>query len=558
MKRIIGLIFVIVLSFWSIQSLIGPGYFPMHDDTQVARVIVMGKALENGQFPVRWVSDLGYGYGYPLYNFYGPLPYYIGGSLFRMGMDSVMATKWMFGIGIVLAAVTMYLFLFPILGFLSAITGSIIFLYAPYHAVEIYIRGSVGEYWAIAFVPIILYGIWQVFNNKRTVGICIGAIGLAATIVSHTILGSVTTGLLIFFLVINSIVKVIIKKVGRNDWYLWLILLFGLSLSAFFWLPAFVEMRYTGVSAMITSSSTVFSDHFVCTSQLWNAPWGYGGSASGCVDGMSFKIGKLQSTLVLVALLVFFINRHVKRLKRIHAIVLCTVLCTAFILFLMLPYSSILWNIVPLTRFVQYPWRLLTFVTLGIGIMGGSLVAFWKAPIIRFLVAAGLVSLTIVVNAKLFVPQYVYLRDTAEFESNSELSYTRSRISDEYLPQEVPKIFNQNDVIQETITTTPTLGVKEITKRDTYQKYELTSAYKQSVILKIAYFPGWIIYINGKKTSPSIAQGLPSVIVSEGSSIIELLFVNTPVRVIANSISMISIVLLFGFYIWKKDQNLMS
>ncbi|KKR71564.1 MAG: hypothetical protein UU15_C0048G0007, partial [Candidatus Levybacteria bacterium GW2011_GWC2_40_7] len=120
MKKVIGLIFVIILSFWSVKSLIERGYFPMHDDTQVARVVVMGKALRNGQFPVRWVSDLGYGYGYPLYNFYGPLPYYFGGSLYALGVDSVMATKWMFGIGTVLAAVTMYFLLYPMLGLLAA------------------------------------------------------------------------------------------------------------------------------------------------------------------------------------------------------------------------------------------------------------------------------------------------------------------------------------------------------------------------------------------------------------------------------------------------------
>ena len=135
MKKILGLMLVGIVSFWSVKSLIGQEYFPMHDDTQVARVVVMGNALLHGQFPVRWVSDLGYGYGYPLYNFYGPLPYYLGGSLYALGVDSVMATKWMFGIGTILAAVTMFLLLYPMMGLLSAVTGSMVVLYCFWYSI---------------------------------------------------------------------------------------------------------------------------------------------------------------------------------------------------------------------------------------------------------------------------------------------------------------------------------------------------------------------------------------------------------------------------------------
>ena len=80
-RHVLPLLLLLIFSFWAVRSLLESGYFPMHDDTQVGRIIAMGRALRNGQFPVRWVSDLGYGYGYPIFNFYGPLPYYLGGGL---------------------------------------------------------------------------------------------------------------------------------------------------------------------------------------------------------------------------------------------------------------------------------------------------------------------------------------------------------------------------------------------------------------------------------------------------------------------------------------------
>ena len=81
MKFLSGLFFliiVILLSYWSISHLLLPGFFPIHDNTQVQRVFEMSKSLRDGMFPVRWVSDMGYGFGYPIFNFYAPLAYYFG------------------------------------------------------------------------------------------------------------------------------------------------------------------------------------------------------------------------------------------------------------------------------------------------------------------------------------------------------------------------------------------------------------------------------------------------------------------------------------------------
>src|SRR4051812_19673057 len=58
-----------------------PGYFTHHDDLQVMRIFEMRKCIEDLQIPCRWVPDMGYGNGFPLFNYYGNLPYYIGAFL---------------------------------------------------------------------------------------------------------------------------------------------------------------------------------------------------------------------------------------------------------------------------------------------------------------------------------------------------------------------------------------------------------------------------------------------------------------------------------------------
>ena len=43
MKRLFPIIFLIILCIPIVQPMFSKGYFSMHDDTQIARVIVMGE-----------------------------------------------------------------------------------------------------------------------------------------------------------------------------------------------------------------------------------------------------------------------------------------------------------------------------------------------------------------------------------------------------------------------------------------------------------------------------------------------------------------------------------
>src|SRR5947207_15947771 len=106
-NKFLPLLFVLILSYWAIKPLFISGFFPIHDDTQVARVFEMNKSLADGMFPVRWVSDLGYGYGYLIFNYYAPLAYYVGGFL-AFFFDCLITLKILMVLGIMLAGVFSY------------------------------------------------------------------------------------------------------------------------------------------------------------------------------------------------------------------------------------------------------------------------------------------------------------------------------------------------------------------------------------------------------------------------------------------------------------------
>ena len=248
-KKFLPIILVILLSYWAIKPFFAPGFFPMHDDTQVARIYEMGKALSDGMFPVRWAADLGYGYGYPIFNFYAPFAYYFGGALNLLGLDALVSAKLMMIVGIILSGVFMYLLARELWGKIGGLVSSLFYVYAPYHAVDIYVRGDVAEFWAYAFIPLAFYGFLKVYKEKKWKYIVIGAFGFSGVILSHNLTAMMITPFLMFllFFLLISDTK---EKIGSIFYFL-ITLFFGISISAFYWLPALVEMKFTNVLSQI-------------------------------------------------------------------------------------------------------------------------------------------------------------------------------------------------------------------------------------------------------------------------------------------------------------------
>ena len=535
-RHILPLLMIFVFSFWSVKALTSEGYFPMHDDTQVGRVVAMGRALRNGQFPGRWVADLGYGYGYPLFNFYGPLPYYVGGYLHMLGASALSATKFMMMVGILLAGVTMYAFVGGIAGSPAGVLAGVLLVYAPYHAVQTFVRGAVGESWAVALLPLIALGL----SKKRVI---IGGIGLAGVVLSHTILGYVTVlwyivGLFLYIGYLGVRKKFHISHLTSHVSLLFI----GLSLSAFFWLPALVEMQWTNVAGQIGRTAD-FRDHFVCLPQLWNSLWGFGGSVAGCTDGMSFKLGKFHILLAAGGILLWFWKRSVP--AKFMVISISVVLVATFI---MLQESTIIWNILPFSSFIQYPWRMLAFAIGGLSMLGATVACVTRRVVLRWMFVLFVSSTVVMVNAKWFVPQFTFQRPAEAFETDEELRFRVSKISDEYLSQDILRPTSAQEAATATIAPGMDYSVRAEVDMETYGRFLIQSNKDSFLHINRAFFPGWTYFVNGERVRPMVVDGLPELSVASGNSVMEMHFYNTPVRSIGNLMSAVMVIVLLFVY----------
>nr|MBI5455866.1 glycosyltransferase family 39 protein [Candidatus Levybacteria bacterium] len=454
-KKYFPFILILVFSYFAFKPVLNSGFFLIHDDTQVARVYEMTKSLKVGMFPVRWVFDLGYGFGYPIFNFYAPLSYYYGSIFNILGFDALSATKIMMVTGIIMAGIFMYLFVKELFGKIAGIVASLFYVYAPYHALDIYVRGDVSEFWAYAFIPLVFYGLWKIYKKKSWLFVIISSLGYAGIITSHNLTAMMITPFLLLYILFLSL-ALYKKKQKSSITYLLCGVFLGVIVSCFYWFPALSEMKYTNVLSQIGGGSN-FSDHFVCVSQLWTSQWAYGGSTLGCVDGLSFMIGKLHILISIfsavgVSLLFFSKKQNLNKEKILITVV--SFMAFIFSVFLTLENSKFIWQAVPLMAFFQFPWRFLLVITFFSSVLTGSfiwLISF--LPIKRFFphfvleVSVLLILLLLFLNIKFFVPQKFLNVNSSYYTSEYSLKWTTSKISDEYLPKDMRKPKNAKEAL---------------------------------------------------------------------------------------------------------------
>jgi hypothetical protein len=176
------------LGYLAAKPLFGSGYFNMHDDLQMMRQLQMEKCFLDGQIPCRWVPDMGFGYGFPLFNFYPPLPYLVG-QIFRViGYSFVDSAKAIFIVAFMASGVTMYALAQKFFGRLGGVLASAFYIWAPYHAVDIYVRGAMNEAWALIWFPAILLFSYKLITSKSRSALILLSLSWFGLLTSHNLM----------------------------------------------------------------------------------------------------------------------------------------------------------------------------------------------------------------------------------------------------------------------------------------------------------------------------------------------------------------------------------
>lgn len=553
--RFVAPALVILLTVFALLPLFHSGFYPMHDDEQIARLFDLNKALVAGNIPPRIAPNLGFGYGYPFFNFYPSFAYYVGEVFHLIGFGYIVSTKLMIVTGFILAALFMYLFSKEFFGKVGGVVASVAFTYSSYHAIDVYVRGAYAEFFAFVFIPLIFWAVFKTAKNLRFRYVIYGALGTTALILSHQLIALMSSPFIAVWLI-----YLFIKTSNKSKFTLYILLLFalGFCLSAYFWLPAYLEKDFTLVNILTTELAN-YSIHFVCVHQLWDSPWGYGGSIPGCYDGISFEIGKVQLLGSLVAFILALVFYAQKKYREKAQIVLIFAALLSLSAFMMIKFSKPIWDAISLLWYIQFPWRFLLISTFLCAFLCGSILGFIKNDKFKLGVGGMLVLLLIISTVGRFTPNRYFNAVDSDYTNTKKIRWDTSSLSYEYVPTGIAikksKIgttlinINENEIATSASKLiSGQMNIHTLANLPQHKKFQVDVAIPGVFQINTYAFPGWTVFVNGEQVSYSSFNKFKLIRISlrRGNFLVEAKFLDTKARTAGNVISILGIISLVG------------
>lgn len=543
------LMVVFFFAWLASRYLFGSGYFNMHDDLQMMRQLSLEKCFLDMQIPCRWIPDMGYGFGYPLFNFYPPLPYLVG-QIFRiLGYSFADTAKALFITAFFASGVTMYALAQRFFGRLGGVLSAIFYIWAPYHSVDIYVRGAMNESWGLIWFPLILLYSYNLISKKqktyfswKTVLPSIIAIALSwfALLTSHNLMVIVFTP----FFALWCVLWLLHFKNWKVIPVLALSGIWAFALAAFFTLPVFLEKGIVQTDSLIKGYYE-YTAHFPSAAQLlFSRFWGYGPSVwLEQDDGMSFQIGWFHWIVPLITVAILALRfLKTRKLRAIEISVAAMFIVGWVASFMSHPRSTPIWATIQPLQFIQFPWRYLTMVILGFSFVVGALASILPR-FIRLVVVLLLIVGVVGYGWAFFIPQNGKLGPLSDEEKFTGAAWELQQTAGiyDYLPNTAKMAPQGPRKVQAEVMD----GEGEIvtgTSGTNWERFKVKAETDTTIRISVLQFPTWKVTVDGKEVETFVpeteAWGRLYINVPEGEHEVYAQLTDTPVRTAGNILSL--------------------
>ncbi len=439
------------------------------------------KLFADGVFYPRWLPESYLGFGAPVFYFYPPLVYWVGGIIFSLGVHSeyvlFQSITLLFTL---LSGVTVYWYLKTLTASkINSLVGAAIYCVFPYRFADMYLRNALGEHAAFVFLPIILLPLLYIQQERcheRLKIIFITAIGWAGMLITNI----PTTVILIYSVTAYIVVAGLYREKYRQGMLSYVIGgVLGVITSSVFLLPLSDLQDNLSVSNFFN----IASEGFVLTGyqliDVFHDP----------------KSKTFYFTLIFVlAIGVWLLMQYRKqwlsteKLRTpITTIGVILLIALGFqIPYLMYPVNQLL----PLLKLLQFSWRWNIWVTFSIAVFVASALGSKRQ---RELIVIASALATIIIAGSFY-------RSTANLDAPNVKMASLTRAS-EYLPntihlpiEEVQAqiVKHQHDPEIQVVSGSATLRA---IKRESFSTSFEVNANKgnTTLVFKRMYFPTWYL-----------------------------------------------------------------
>lgn len=511
------------------------GYFPTHDgEWAVVRAGEMFREIRDHQFPARYSGVLNFGYGYPLFNFAYPFPYYAATLLHVFKIGFVDSIKIIFVSSVFISFFGMFALSTRFWKNSAAgIISAVLYVLLPYHLVDLYVRGSIGEAVSFALYPLLLLCCISILEKKNIALSVFSLAALSAALITTHNIAAVYFGI-IFMSYLGALFiarekRAALITLGGFAW--------GGVIASFFFIPALLEKGNIRLSKIPIADRSLY---YVSVPKLLISSWGFGTPTDN--NPFTYQLGIPQ---ILGFLLGSIVSLRSKDPYRI--ISLGFILLSILFLLMMFPFMSVFWKL-PLLSDINYPWTLLLPLGFLMCLLAGAGAKTKYGAVIAALLVVG----TIVLYISYATPQQFVNRGDSYYLTNLATTTSSNELMPLWVAREPVSLFKDKVIAQG--------EVKNLFYSSNKVSFDTNLETSQQIVVNQIYYPGWSAYVDNKKQDISYKNpsGVMMVSVPEGAHNIVLTFSETKLRMVANTVSLLAAVALIGFgvsTIWNKRRS---
>jgi hypothetical protein len=532
----------LILTLALLWPIFAAPYFSHQDDVQTIRLYEMDQCFKDRQIPCRWVPDLGGGYGYPLFNYYGPIPYYVGEIFFAPTNNILFAAKMMFLIPFLGSFIFMYLMARKLWGEMGGSLSAVFYSYVPYHALDMYVRGAMGELWAFMFFPAIGWALLRLRERPKLSNALLLGLFMALLLGSHNLSS------MIFLPWVLVAVGLIFYKERKPQFLMSFggAVLIGIGLISFYLLPMTFEKNMVHLETTIEGYFS-YTEHFKGLRRLFfDNNWYYGQDnrevPGGPRDTLSYQVGWIH--LIGLFLALYAAKTFWKKQRFLSGVILFSTAAIFLSIFMIHPRSEFVWRLIDPLKYLQFPWRFLIIISFFISLIAGSIFATNLPKKFVTPLWIGLIVLLVVFNFSFFKPEKLLYITQNDILIGPGFDHYKMYAIFDYLPKSAK-------APPAAPAPAPYQIIAGDTKVSDFAKgtdwIQFNAATKDHTILRLSqyYFPNWEIILDGKKVDIDYKNdlGLMTLLLGEGNHTVDAKLKDTAIRTIGDALSVITILL---------------
>ncbi len=568
-SEITGYLIVLAICLLAIWPFIGRASLPQETDAElhIFRLAELSYLVRGGEFYPRWAPNFYHGYGYPIFNYYAPLTYYVG-LLFEAlpGLDAVAGVKAVFVLGLLGAGFGMYGFVRDNWGRPAGYVAAAVYVYAPYvQYIDPIARGALAEAFSLGVFPLALWALDRLRRKATAVRWVTAVLLIAAVILSHNLMAMLFFDILLawtLWQVAGEMVNGQRSQTPNSNLQslnLFGALGLGVGLAAFFWLPVVLERNAVNLNTLIGAGGNYdYHTHFLSWVEMLRfTRWLDWGATE---PAFVFNLGVAQWVLGGLGTVLLMLRR-----TRHSAHLAFFALALAGLLFMMTPASAFIWEAIPILPFFQFPWRLMGAAAAMLAVLAGAgleaLLSWGSSAKGQGVITAVFVALPIVLGLPLTQPApwpdfgEVFPLRMSLIEHNGRWLGTTSTA--DYVPATVDMVPERNgDVVWGFTAGKPIDRVNYWAMPDgaavdwaelspLHFRYDVNSPQDFLFRLFLFDFPGWTVRVDGDvvETELGLPEGFIVVPLTAGRHTVDVRFQNTPARNLAWAISGLSLLI---------------